>query len=161
MKIDGGHGWQYNGQTMLLVAMLSLLVLALLQIPTPPDVQLPTDIGGVILQLISAHQWDTLAWLIGTVVIGFVVRVLKGDTALPFQIPPTVRVWAAFGLGILDSVLFKVFSGATLQSALMWGLSAAIAAIIGHETIIESMRKGQEFHVPFFTKKLPKPIIGS
>jgi len=143
-----------------LVFIYPLVILALLQaVPTPPDIPTPPDVVGTILNLIGTHQWVALVWLGASLVIGLLVRILKGDSTLPLPaIPPNVRIWVAYGLGVVGSIAFKVFSGTPLSTALVWGISAAFAAIIGHETIIESLRGGKELHVPWLTKKLPEPI---
>lgn len=144
-----------------MVLLVVLLAVSLLQaVPTPPDIPTPPDVVSVILGLVQNHQWPTLAWLAASLVIGLLVRVLKGDSTLPLpNIPPNIRIWVVFGLGIAGGVAFKVFAGGTLQSALAWGVSAAIAAIIGHETVIESLRGGKEIQVPLLTKKPIPPAV--
>lgn len=102
-----------------------------------------------VLALILAHKWLALAAL----GIGLVVRLLKSDTKIPIDIPPRLRVWAALGLGIVAGVIDKVANGGTpWKDALLWGLSAAITAIVAHATVVDSLRGGREFVVPGLIK---------
>ena len=102
-----------------------------------------------LFALVTAHKWLAIA----TIVIAFVVRLLKSDTTIPIDVPPRVRVWLALGLGILAGILNKVANeGTPWRDALLWGLSAAVAAIVGHVTVIDSLRAGREFVIPGLTK---------
>lgn len=107
-----------------------------------------------LLNLLLAHKWIPAAAL----AIGFVVRVLKSDTVLPFQIPARARVWAAFGFGIVAGVLDKVASGDTWQNAIVGGLLAGVTSVTGHELIVESLRGGKEMRVPLLTKGAGSPL---
>lgn len=101
-----------------------------------------------VLALVAGHKWVALA----AVVIGLVVRLLKDDTALP-TIKARWRPWAAIGLGIVAGVLEKVSDGMAWKPALLGGLFAAVAAIVGHDLLIEGVRGGKE--LPVWPAKLP------
>lgn len=92
-------------------------------------------------ELISQHAW----WALAALVIGAIVRLLKSDTPLPFSVPPPARVWLALGLGISAGVCDKLASDTPWEQALIGGLLAALTAIAGHDTIVESARGGREF----------------
>ena len=101
-----------------------------------------------LLDLAMQHKWVAFSALL----IGFIVRLFKSDTPLP-TIPPAWRPWFALGLGVASGVLDKVVSGTPWQPAILGGLLAAMAAIVGHETVVESVRNGREF----FVSKPPSP----
>lgn len=97
-----------------------------------------------LVQFIVEGKW----WAVAALVIGLVIRLLKSDVKIPINIPAPYRVWIALGLGIVAGACNKVASGMTWRAALLWGLGAAIAAIVGHETLVESLRRGKELPVP-------------
>lgn len=92
------------------------------------------------LQLLATHQWLAVSAL----VIGAIVRLLKGDTPLPLFVPPSLRAWLALGLGVASGVLDALQHGTPWLTALMGGLAAALTAISGHELMIEGLRSGRE-----------------
>lgn len=100
---------------------------------TPDDIAL----------LIEQRKWVPLA----AIVIGLVVRLLKSDTKLP-TVPPRARIWLVFGLGIVSGVLEHVVAGKTWTSAIVGGAVSAVLAIVGHESIIASLRGGKELVIP-------------
>lgn len=93
-----------------------------------------------LFQLISEHKWIAVM----AVVIGAVVRLLKSDTPLPFSVPARWRSWLALGLGAVSGVLDSLMAGTPLLQALVEGLGSAMLAIVGHETVVEGLRKGRE-----------------
>lgn len=106
--------------------------------------------ANALYALLIAHKWIALAALL----IGGGVRLVKSDSPVPtwLHLPvwltaPRARVWIALGGGIVAGVLDRVGNGDEWQPALFWGLSAAMTAIIGHETLVESMRGGRDFFV--------------
>jgi hypothetical protein len=101
-----------------------------------------------LLDLFLAHKWFAFSALL----IGFVVRLLKSDTKLPFSLPPQYRAWLALGLGVADGVLDALANGTPWTMALLGGLGAAMTAIVGHETLVEGLRSGIELPVPGLTK---------
>lgn len=89
-----------------------------------------------VYNLISQHQWIGLA----AVLIGALVRALKEDTPIPITIPPKVRPWLALGLGATAGALQKVSGGTPWKEAAFGGILAGMLAIVGHDTIVESLR---------------------
>jgi hypothetical protein len=81
-------------------------------------------------------------------VIGLITRLFKSDTRIPLDIPPRLRIWLAFGLGAVSSVLEMVVAGTPWKTALVDGLVSAVLAVVGHDVLIGSMRDGREFAVP-------------
>jgi len=105
-----------------------------------------------LVDLIERRAWVPLA----SVVVFFLVRLMKSDTKLPINLPPLTRAWVALGLGVLSGVLEKVATGRTWTSAIVGGLVTGALAIIGHDTLIASLRKGREIPVPgLMVTKLP------
>ncbi len=98
------------------------------------------DLGDLVAQ----HKWLAAT----AVVIGVAVRLLKSDTKIPIDVPPRARIWLVLGLGVASSVLEKVATGAQWEKALVDGLVGAFVAVIGHETMIASLRSGKEIPVP-------------
>jgi hypothetical protein len=103
------------------------------------------------LDLIAKHQWIGLAALI----IGLVVRLLKEDTSFPpFAIPARWRPMLALGLGVVSGALQAASTGTPWRDAVLGGLVSAFLAIAGHETVVNSLRDGEDVPMPAgLTKK--------
>jgi hypothetical protein len=109
------------------------------------------------LDLIAKHQWVGLAAL----VIGLVVRLLKEDTSFPpFAIPARWRPVLALGLGVVSGVLQAASTGTPWRDAVLGGLVSAFLAIAGHDTIVNSLRDGQDVPIPaaLARKAPPRPV---
>lgn len=100
-----------------------------------------------ILKLALAHKWLAVS----VIAIGSAVRLLKSDTKIPIDIPPKYRVWLAMLLGVVSGVMESVSTGMPWKQAILNGLSAAMVAVLGHNVIVDSMRGGKEFAVPWLT----------
>jgi len=101
------------------------------------------------------------AWLpLGALAVGAGVRLLKYDIKFLPSIPSRYRVWAAFGLGQVAGTLEAVIAGKTYKEAIIWGLTQSVIAIIGQNTIIDSLRDGKEIVVPGLTKVDTPPSAG-
>lgn len=100
---------------------------------------------------------NTLWVSLASLVIGLLVRVLKGDLVGP-TIPARARPWAAVGLGLASGVLEQKMTGIGWQAAITGGLVSAGAAIASHDAIIEGLRKGKELPTPKFMKKKAAPV---
>jgi len=112
----------------------------------------PADLGT----LISQHKWIAAT----AVVVGLLTRLAKADTILP-TVPARARVWLVLGLGIASGVLERVASGTTWTAALVDGLVGSLLAMLGHETVIASLRSGREFSVPGLTIPGASPSPGA
>jgi hypothetical protein len=91
----------------------------------------------------SAAVWVPIA----TLIVGSLIRLAKSDRAVawfPVAISPRWRAWIALGLGVVLGVLQKLALGGSWVEAIGGGLSAGIAAITGHELIVESLRDGRD-----------------
>lgn len=75
--------------------------------------------------------------------INIAVRLVKGDTPLPF-IGPKARPFLAIGLGAAQGTIESIALGTPWQTALSKGLAAGGVAIVLHELGIESLRDGKE-----------------
>ena len=93
-----------------------------------------------VVALLLAHKWLGATAL----VIGFLVRLLKSDTPLP-TLPARFRPWLALGLGALSAMVDSRVNGTDWRTALVAGLGAGLVAIMGHDTVVESLRNGREF----------------
>ncbi|WP_394844032.1 DUF4231 domain-containing protein [Pendulispora brunnea] len=92
-----------------------------------------------LLTLAAQGKWI----VVGAIVIGAIVRLLKSDTPLP-TVPSQWRPWLALGLGAVAGILQAVAAGTPWQKALIDGLVSALTAIAGHDLLIESLRGGRE-----------------
>lgn len=101
------------------------------------------------LALAWAHKWLPLAAL----VVGFLVRLLKSDTALPITVPSQWRATAALVLGSVGGVLDSLIEGVDMKTAITTGISAALVAIAGHLVVIEGLFKGKEIGLGPLMKK--------
>lgn len=106
--------------------------------------------------LVAQHKWVPLAAL----AIALIVRLLKSDTKIPIDIPPNWRVRLAIALGCVSGVLEAVTTGTGWTESIVGGLISAALAVLGHETIINSLRGGKEFVVPGLTKPGVPPAPG-
>ena len=102
-----------------------------------------------LFALITGHRWVAAFALI----IGAVVRLLKSDTPLPFSVPARWRSWLALALGAVAGVLDAVVAGTPVRDAVLQGLVSAALAMVGHDTVIESLRGGREFFAKATTSK--------
>jgi len=107
------------------------------------------DVQTLVNEMIDKRAWVPLAAL----VIGFLVRLCKSDTKFPIDIPPKWRWTAALLLGAVSAVLEKKMnSNLTWLQASVGGVFSFALAVAGHSGIIDGMRSGKEFVVPFMTK---------
>ena len=97
-----------------------------------------------LVALIGERKWVPLA----AIVIGFATRLIKDDTKIPINIPADARIWFVLGLGVVSGVLEKVIEGTTWTAALVGGAISVAIAVLTHETLIASIRKGKEIPVP-------------
>ncbi len=110
---------------------------------------------SVILDLAAKHQWV----LISSIVVGFIVRLLKEDTRFPpFAVPARWRPVLALALGALSGSLQAVATGIPWRDALLGGLVSGSLAIAGHGTIVEALRDGKDIPLPGLTTQ-PAPVI--
>jgi len=70
-------------------------------------------------------------------------------------VPARVRPWLALGLGLVAGVLQAVTTGTPWLQALGSGVTAAVAAMTGHDLVVESIRGGAEPFAPSSTPKVP------
>lgn len=92
------------------------------------------------------HQW----LLFTAALIGLVVRLLKLPHIPPplDQLPAKARPLIALALGFVAAGLQHVAAGVPWRQALAEGLVAALAAICGHDIVIEWLRGGRELGAP-------------
>jgi hypothetical protein len=114
------------------------------------------DLSLQIADMISKRAWLPL----GALVIGLVVRILKSDTKIPIDIPPRLRIWAAFGLGQVSGALEAVVTGKTWKEAVLGGLVQSMLAIVGQNVLIGSLRGGKEIPLPGLTVPGAAPSPG-
>lgn len=114
-------------------------MLMLMMQPPPATAE---DIDGVV-QLAAAHSWVPMAAAVAWVL----VRISKDDRAVRWfrvEIDPRWRAWASAILGLVFGVLHKLATGGTWGEAIVGGLVAGNGATVGHELIVESIRKGRD-----------------
>src|SRR5262249_51879813 len=101
---------------------------------------------GVLASLAMTPTPEQLTWLgMLTVLVGFLVRLLKADTLngllAPYSIPPIPKAalpWVALLLGFAGGSLEALTRGATWSAAALSGLMGVISgtiAIAGNETL--------------------------
>jgi hypothetical protein len=92
---------------------------------------------------VAGKQWILLA----AILVGAVVAAAKQgwlSAWLAKKLPPSALPYLAIGLGVLGTAATAVVSGKPLAQALVDGFSAGMAAIVGHETLVEGIRGGKE-----------------
>jgi hypothetical protein len=114
----------------------------------------PSQLADLVLQ----HKWIGAA----AIGIGMIVRLLKSDTKIPLDVDPRLRVWLALALGAASGAVDKLIEAGdtTWTIALVQGSAAAMLAILGHATVIGSLRDGKEIAVPGLTKANTPPGPG-
>lgn len=105
-----------------------------------------------LVSLVEQRKWVPLA----AVVIWLTIRLLKSDTKLP-TIPPRVRIWVVFALGIASAVLDHVTQGETWTRALIGAGISVLFALAFHEGAIESLRAGRDIAIPWLIKPGASP----
>jgi len=85
---------------------------------------------------------------IAAAVIGLVVRLLKEDVSFLPTVPSKYRPAVALGLGLVAGVLEAASRGTPWKQAVLDGLFAASAAIVGHGVFVDAMRGGRELGQP-------------
>lgn len=115
-----------------------------------------------IVSLFEKRPWLVVA----AFAIGLVVRLLKDDIKGTPNVPSNRRVFCALGLGVLSGLLEKKLGPSVGSAAVTWiggllgGLGSAVAAITGHNVLIDALRGGREIPVPFLTKPGISPSPG-
>lgn len=123
--------------------------------------EITMDAQAILDPQIVVDMIQKRAWLpLGALAVGTGVRLLKYDIKFLPSIPSRYRVWAAFGLGQLAGTIEAVIAGKTYKEAIIWGLTQSVIAIIGQNTIIDSLRDGKEIVVPGLTKTNTPPSPG-
>lgn len=103
------------------------------------------------MKFITGEDLTLLAALMVT--IGGLVRTTKADIPFLPTIPAKFRPLLALLLGAAGGALDALVRGTPPVKALLVGVSSAIGAMIGHQTLVEGMRNGVEFGA----KKDPSP----
>jgi hypothetical protein len=109
-----------------------------------------------VLSWIHLHQWA----LVIAFFAGLGVRLAKADTQLPAQVPAWLRPHLALLLSAVGACTVAILGGMPWPSALEQTFEAFAIATLGHQTVIEGLRKGKELPVPFGLTK-PAPALPS
>jgi len=111
------------------------------------------------LKAFQAHQWVLLAALI---VGGLVALSKQGwfSTWLAKKLPPQYVPLYALGVSVLTIGSGDIIAGKTPVQVVMDVCSTVMVAIVGHQVIIESFRRGKEI-VPERTPTLPPSSSGN
>jgi hypothetical protein len=105
------------------------------------------DMTPELAVLLLEHKWlPALA-----IVIGLLIRVLKGDVRGP-TIAKKYRAPLAFGLGLVLGVVQRRVSGASWVHAILAGIVTGAMPILGHSLFIKRLRKGLELPIPGLMK---------
>ena len=117
------------------------------------------DAQAIVDPQIVADMIQKRAWLpLGALAVGLSVRLLKSDVRFFPTLSWRYRVWACFALGQLAGTIESVIAGKTYKEAIYWGLAQSIMAIVGQNTVIDSLRGGKEIPIPGLTKNTPKDL---
>jgi len=96
-----------------------------------------------LVDALSHHSYAMFAALL----VGLLVDFAKQgwfSSWLARRLKPAWLPWVAIGLGVAGTVSTSFVSGKPIVAALMEGLAAGMAAIAGHEMLIEGLRGGRE-----------------
>jgi len=95
------------------------------------------------IQAFQSHQWV----LLGALVTGALVALSKQGWVsawLASKITPAITPYYALLVSILTVGSNDIASGKSWQQAVQDAISAVMVAIVGHELVIEGLRKGKE-----------------
>src|SRR5690348_11552401 len=108
-----------------------------------------------VYDLLVGEQWVGL----GALVIALVVRLLKSEAVPPpfDRIPAKARPVVAVVLGVFSGALDKVVTGTPWRMALVGGLVSSALAVLGHDVVIEWLRKGRELGPKTGPLSVPPP----
>lgn len=101
-----------------------------------------------IVKLITDNQWRLL---ICVIVIGFIVRLSKGDVPWFPTIPSRWRPVFSLALGIAASIADHIANGTPWKNAIVLGLIAGLVPVSGHEVIVNALRGGRDLPAPLST----------
>jgi len=122
--------------------LLAILTLRLIRLPLL-DIQLDGATLQLLLAAVLAHRW----LVAGAMLVGLAVAVLKQGWAgawLAAKLPAWSRPWVAVALGVAGAMATELQSGAPWSKVLADGLAIAMAAVFGHQVVVEGMRGGRE-----------------
>lgn len=109
--------------------------------------------------LLHAHAWRALFFLLAPLLIGYLVRLSKDDAIGPV-VPAKYRPLLAYTLGAAGAVV-DALSGGVPTTEIIFGFGAPTLAILGHILGIEGLRGGAEIPLPVFLGGKPgKPPTG-
>lgn len=108
-----------------------------------------------VYELLVREQWVGL----GALCIGLLVRLLKSEAVPPplDRIPSKARPLIALLLGIVSGALDKVVTGTPWKMAIVGGLVSSALAVLGHDVVIEWLRKGRELGPQTGPLSVPPP----
>jgi hypothetical protein len=99
-------------------------------------------------------------WIAGTVVVlGYLVRLLQSDTALPFTLPTKWRVAVEMVLALVSGLLAQHLNGLTWTQTLVWTALTGMLLVTGRTTITEILGNEPSFLVPL--KKVGAGVVGT
>jgi hypothetical protein len=96
--------------------------------------------------LLRSHIWIPLLALF----VFAIIRLSKSDAGVawfPCRIKATSRPLWALGLGIVGGVLEQLFAGGTVLAAIVGGMVAGMGAIVIHEIVVNTIRKGRDLGI--------------
>jgi hypothetical protein len=91
---------------------------------------------------ITKHPWV----LIGSVLVGLLLRAFKNDSRKRKRLYP----WISLGLGILCGVGAHLLFKETAAASVVGGLFVGVLPVSGHQLVVESLRNGKE--IPFWLR---------
>lgn len=108
-----------------------------------------------VYDLLVREQWVGL----GALFIALLVRLLKSAAVPPplDHIPSKARPLVALLLGIVSGALDKIVTGTPWKMALLGGLVSSALAVLGHDVVIEYLRKGRELGPKTGPLSVPPP----
>lgn len=96
-----------------------------------------------LLDALAAHNYLMVVALLVATLVGLAKSGWM-SAWLASKLPAIARPWVALALGALGTMSAAVVAGGDIKKALLDGLMAALAAIAGHELVVESARGGRE-----------------
>ena len=95
-----------------------------------------------VTTLVAAANENRLVFLAAC--IALCVKLLRDDNAFPLSIPARfkwAKPWIAVALGIVGGILDHVINGVPWKGAIVSGLVAGMAPVVGHELLKAKVAK--------------------
>lgn len=95
----------------------------------------------------------------GALVTLVIVRLLKEDVTFLPTVPKQYRGWLIMALTMVSATLQAKLGNLAWSDAITNAVSSALAAMLGHEVVVNNLRGGVDLPVPGVPAPVPTPLV--